>query len=207
MLQLDGGFDFSCPCDMQKLRMSLNQACQTHVPKSCIMWLLTCWYSIYRVDCRYCHYCLIHPRNPARLNTKSILCPCLCICRKMYKWRTTRKWDMTCYGPRCQVGFRIWPATRFEFHRSVTNCHCRVLCFERKLICRLSLPAPFFTNEPSFFFPYFAVDLWDPEQWQSHVCRRIYVHRIRMCFMWHVRCQDTPTVEHCGCKEQFSFVK
>ena len=57
-----------------------------------------------------------------------------------------------------QVGFRIWPATRFEFHRPVSNCHCRVLCFERKLICRLSLPTPFFTSEPSFF-PYFAVEL------------------------------------------------
>ena len=31
MLQLDGGFDFSCPRDMQKLRMFLNQACETHV--------------------------------------------------------------------------------------------------------------------------------------------------------------------------------
>lgn len=55
--------------------------------------------------------------------------------------------------------------------------------------------------------PYFVVELLDPEQWQSHVCRRIYVHRIHMCFRWNVRCQDIPTVEHCGCKQQFSFVK
>jgi hypothetical protein len=113
---------------------------------------------------------------------------------------------MTCCGPRCQVGFRILPAARFEFHRPLSNCHCRVLCVERKLFCKLPLPNPFFTNEPSIF-PYFAVELWDPEQWQSHACRRIYMHCIRMCFMWNVSCQDTPTVEHRGCKEQFSFVK
>jgi hypothetical protein len=206
MLQVDGGFDFSCPRDMQKLRMLLNEACQTHVPNSWVMWLLTCWYSIHRADSHYFLYCIIRPRNPARLNPRSVLHPCLFICGKIYKWRTTRGWDVTCCGPRFQVGFRIWPATRFEFHRPVSNCHCRVLCFEGKLICRLLLPTPFFTSEPSFF-PYFAIELWDPGQWQSHVCRSVYVHRIRMCFMWNVQCQDTPTVKHCECKEQFSFVK
>jgi hypothetical protein len=50
MLHLGGGSDFSCPRDMKKLWMSLNQACQTHVPKSCVMWLFTCWYNIYRDD-------------------------------------------------------------------------------------------------------------------------------------------------------------
>ena len=51
-------------------------------PKSCLMWLLTCWCSIYRVGYHNCLYCIIHLRNPARLNTRSILHPCLFICWK-----------------------------------------------------------------------------------------------------------------------------
>lgn len=201
MLQMDGGFDFSSPRDVQKLRMLLNQACQTHG--------MTAHLLIQYLQTGLLFLSLLHntPKTSCKIEYNEYFTSLLICMLKIYNWRTTREWDMTCCGPRCQVGFRIWHATRFEFHRPVSNCHCRVLCFEGRLICRLSLPNPFFYQWAVIFSPYFAVELWDPEQWQSHVCRRIYVHRIHMCFMWNVRYQDTPTVEHCGCKEQFPFVK
>jgi len=61
----------------------------------------------------------MNSRNPAHSNTNSTLYPRVFLLSKIYKWRKPRECDILRCSPRCQVGFRIWPATHFEFNRQI----------------------------------------------------------------------------------------
>jgi len=61
-------------------------------------------------------YCIIYPRNPTKLNIRSILHSCIFIHLKLYKCRKRECDIIHTWAPRYQVVFRIWPATYRVWH-------------------------------------------------------------------------------------------
>jgi hypothetical protein len=65
---------------------------------------------------RTCYfYCIIHPRNPAKVNTRTIMSLRFSILRNLQRGKT-RNCGIIC-GPRCHAVFRIWSANCSEFDR------------------------------------------------------------------------------------------
>jgi hypothetical protein len=56
-------------------------------------------------------YCILYPRNPTKLNARSILHFCIFTRLKFYKWKKNECDIIHTWAPGYQVGLRIWPAT------------------------------------------------------------------------------------------------